>query len=99
MSVLVVVQESLDVAFHVASDEGWGVPASYRESFDLLAHHGVIGQELASSLGGAAQLRNRIAHGYATVDLDRLWAELPQGVSAFEQFVAAIARHVASGDS
>lgn len=40
MSLLVVVQESLDLAFHLVTDEGWGLPASYAESFEILAKRG-----------------------------------------------------------
>jgi hypothetical protein len=52
----------------MASDEGWGVPASYAESFG-----------------------NRLAHGYGTADMDRIWNELPGGLSALDRFAAAIA--------
>jgi uncharacterized protein YutE (UPF0331/DUF86 family) len=58
----------------------------------MLAQHAVIDQTLATSLGSAARLRNRIAHGYATLDVERLWNELPQGLAAFGQFESAIAR-------
>src|SRR4051794_1374505 len=34
LNVLVVVSEAIDIAFHVATDEGWGVPGSYREGFE-----------------------------------------------------------------
>lgn len=97
MSVLVVVQEAIDIAFHIASDEGWGLPATYRQGFDLLAQKGLIPSELAAQLAGAARLRNRIAHGYASVDVDTLWAELPGGVAAFEAYAAAIAAYLTSG--
>lgn len=97
LSVLVVVQEATDIAFHVCSDEGWGLPATYREGFEMLARHGVIDASLSSSLAGATHLRNRIAHGYATVDVERLWNDVPAGIAAFEAFAAAIARHLQMG--
>jgi uncharacterized protein YutE (UPF0331/DUF86 family) len=97
LSVLVVVQEATDIAFHVCADDGWGLPATYREGFEMLARHGVIDAALASSLAGATHLRNRIAHGYATVDVERLWRDVPTGVAAFEAFAAAIARHLQAG--
>ncbi len=92
LSVMVIVQESIDIAFHIVVDEGWGLPGSYAESFELLAQHGVIDSRLATELGAAARLRNRIAHGYATLDPGRLWAELPEGLAAFEAYSVAIAR-------
>ncbi|MGD0527591.1 MAG: DUF86 domain-containing protein [Polyangiaceae bacterium] len=90
MSVLVVVQEAMDIALHIASDEGWEIAATYRDAFAVLERHGVIQAELAKALGGAAQLRNRIAHGYATLDAERLWNELPEGVAPFAAFSAAV---------
>jgi uncharacterized protein YutE (UPF0331/DUF86 family) len=94
LSLLVVVQECIDVAFHVASDEGWQLAPTYRESFAVLAQHGVMDMELARTLGTTAQLRNRIAHGYASVDTERLWRELPDGLAAFSRFSAQIAAYL-----
>lgn len=90
MSLLVAVQDALDVALHIAADEGWGVPASYAESFQLLASHGVVETSLAVDLARMATLRNRLAHGYATVDVERIWNELPAGIAALDAFTAAI---------
>lgn len=36
-------------------------------------------------------LRNRLAHGYGSVDVERLWQELPAGLDALDRFAAAIA--------
>ena len=98
LSVLVVVQEATDIAFHICSDEGWGLPATYRESFEILAQRGVIDAPLAASLAGATHLRNRIAHGYASLDIDRLWSDVPIGITTFEAFAAAVARHLRAAD-
>jgi uncharacterized protein YutE (UPF0331/DUF86 family) len=91
MGVLVAVQEATDIALHIASDEGWELAGTYREGFAVLARHRVITTELAASLGDASQLRNRIAHGYASLDASRLWKELPSGVAAFSEFADAMA--------
>lgn len=94
MGVLVVVQEAMDIALHIASDEGWELAGTYREAFSVLSRHGVIDPATAAALAGAAQLRNRIAHGYASVDLDRIWAELPTGIETFASYAASVARHI-----
>lgn len=94
LSLLVAVQEAMDIALHVASDEGWKVASTFRDAFDVLAGQGVIDVDLAQRLGATAQLRNRIAHGYASVDATRIWAELPAGIATFEEFAAAIAKHI-----
>jgi uncharacterized protein YutE (UPF0331/DUF86 family) len=94
MSLLVAVQDALDIAMHIASDEGWGVPPSYADSFTSLAAHGVLDSRLTAPLVRMATLRNRLAHGYATVDVDRIWAEVPAGLAALDAFATAIATWV-----
>ncbi len=91
MSLLVAVQDALDIALRLAADEGWGVPDSYAAGFEMLAGHGVIGAPLALDLARMASLRNRLAHGYASIDSERIWHELPAGLDALEAFAAAIA--------
>ena len=94
MSLLVAAQEAADVALHIAADEAWGVPASYGDGFVVLARHGVIDPGLAEDLTRVIGVRHRIAHGYAAVDLKRLWAELPAGLDALDRYVTAIARFI-----
>jgi uncharacterized protein YutE (UPF0331/DUF86 family) len=92
MSLLVAVQEAIDIAFHIAADEGWGIPASYADGFTTLARRGVIDATLADSLARAVSVRNRIAHGYGTLDVERIWSELPAGLEALDRYATAIAR-------
>ena len=91
MSLLVAVQDALDIALHMASDEGWGVAASYADSFGMLASNGVIDPALAAALANLATLRNRLAHGYGTVDMERIWVSLPDGLATLDAFASAIA--------
>ncbi len=76
LNLLVATQEAADIAMHMAADEGWGVPGSYREAFEMLARHGVITAQHARELADIVAVRNRIAHGYGSVDTVRLWNEL-----------------------
>ena len=96
MSLLVAIQEAVDLAFHIAADRGWGVPSSHGESFHILARRGAIDTDLATALGAAAGLRNRLAHGYASVDVERLWEEIPAGLDALDRFAAAVAELVSA---
>lgn len=59
----------------VVADEGWGIPDSHRAAFDMLAAHGVCAPALATELSAAAGMRKRIAHGYASIDHERLWGD------------------------
>jgi uncharacterized protein YutE (UPF0331/DUF86 family) len=57
-----------------------------------LARNHVLTPEHARELAAVASVRNRIAHGYASIDPGRLWAELPAGLDALDRYVEAIAR-------
>ncbi len=57
----------------------------------MLAAHGVLAADRVNELSAATGMRNRIAHGYASVDHERLWRELPNGLRALDAFVAAVA--------
>jgi uncharacterized protein YutE (UPF0331/DUF86 family) len=73
-----------------------GYPGRHRApndiAFDLLARNHVLTPEHARELAAVASVRNRIAHGYASFDPGRLWAELPAGLDALDRYVEAIAR-------
>lgn len=77
LAFMVAVQEAIDIAYHIVADEGWGIPDSHRGAFDLLAARRVVTPHLATELSAAPSMRNRIAHGYASVDHQRSWHELP----------------------
>ena len=91
LAFMVAVQEAIDIAYHIVADEGWGIPDSHLGAFDMLATRRVVASTLATELSTAASMRNRIAHGYASVDHQRLWHELPSGLRALEEFAAAVA--------
>lgn len=100
LALLVACQEIVDIAYHVVADEGWGLPSSHADALALLAEHAVIGRETARRATLVTRARNRIAHGYASVDHARLWAELPDGIDALEKFSREVAewlgtRHIA----
>jgi uncharacterized protein YutE (UPF0331/DUF86 family) len=51
----------------------------------------VLAPDLVNELSAATAMRNRIAHGYASVDHQRLWQELPSGLRALDAVAAAVA--------
>jgi uncharacterized protein YutE (UPF0331/DUF86 family) len=84
-------QESLDLAAHWVSDDGWEMPDDAAGTFDVLARHQAISVELATDLRKMVQLRNRIAHGYATIDHSRLHEEATAGIASLRKFLVLVA--------
>jgi uncharacterized protein YutE (UPF0331/DUF86 family) len=83
-------QESLDLAAHWASDEGWEPADDAAGTFEVLARHQAISPELAGQLRQMVHLRNRIAHGYATVDHARLHEESSAAIASLRAFLIRI---------
>lgn len=86
------IQECIDLAAHWVADGGWGEPDDAGSAFDVLADRGVIARDTAGALRAAAGLRNRIAHGYALLDYERVHREAQPGLPALRDFLVAIAK-------
>ena len=85
------IQECIDLAAHWLADAGWAAADDVGSTFDELAAHQAIPKELASGMRAIVRVRNRIAHGYATVDHRRFHAEAPAGVTTLRRFLTAVA--------
>jgi uncharacterized protein YutE (UPF0331/DUF86 family) len=66
----IAIQAGLDVASHIVSDERLGEPETNYQLFELLAKHGWLSDQLASTMRAIVGFRNILVHGYQTVDLD-----------------------------
>jgi uncharacterized protein YutE (UPF0331/DUF86 family) len=84
------IQECIDLAAHWVADEGWGEPDTAGSAFDVLADRGVVTRETATALRAAAGLRNRIAHGYAMLDYERVHREAQTGIPELRTFLLAV---------
>jgi len=85
------IQECIDLAAHWVADAGWTPPDDAASTFDVLADRLVIDRACADGMRGAAGLRNRIAHGYALLDHQRLRAEALQGIPLIRRFLLSLA--------
>lgn len=63
-------EQSIDVANHLVKTLKLGVPKDSRDSFRLLAEHGIISGELASNLIKMIGFRNVLVHEYQQLDLE-----------------------------
>jgi uncharacterized protein YutE (UPF0331/DUF86 family) len=89
--VFLAIQEVIDLGAHWVADEGWGAPDDAGGTFELLAARGAIPLDLADRLRGAVGFRNRIAHGYATIDHARLHDDATAGIAALRAFLSRVA--------
>lgn len=70
------IQACIDLGLHVLADLPHRAPATNRGVFTALADEDVLSRQLAQRLQSMAGFRNVLAHGYATVDPERVHENL-----------------------
>ncbi len=90
----IVVQNCADMAAHLIAENGWEMPRSLAEGFDILAVHKVIPASLAKSLRNLAVLRNILVHDYSRVDLERAFPLLRSSRSLAPRFCGLLLARV-----
>ncbi|CAG1011127.1 hypothetical protein ANAEL_04095 [Anaerolineales bacterium] len=86
------IQGCIDLAAHVVSDEEMGLAASTRDFFYLLSDNGVISRDLSERMIKAVGFRNLVAHEYAKLDLEKVYAITADGVKDVEEFLRVLVR-------
>jgi uncharacterized protein YutE (UPF0331/DUF86 family) len=61
-------QALVDLAQHLLAENGWGLPSSSAESFDLLERRGVLPADLASLGRAIVGFRNIAVHEYRRLE-------------------------------
>jgi uncharacterized protein YutE (UPF0331/DUF86 family) len=84
------VENCIDIAAHIISENGWGVPGSASEMFYLLETKGILDQELTEKMIKAVGLRNLIVHEYGNMDLKRLFSIVRKDLGDLNSFLSAI---------
>jgi len=60
----------IDLAMHIVSEKGLGIPQSSREVFDILYNNGMVPGELAARLKAMVGFRNIAVHDYQQLNLE-----------------------------
>jgi uncharacterized protein YutE (UPF0331/DUF86 family) len=86
------IQNCMDIAAHIISEEGLGVPGSASDMFFLLQENGFISADLADKMVKAVGFRNLLVHEYQKIDLQRLYETAEKNVDDLMAFLASIFR-------
>ena len=84
------IQNCIDIAAHIVSDEGWGVPGTQSDMFEILAEKSVISEELAERLIAMVGFRNRVIHEYEKLNLDIVYNVWQERLKDIENFGFAV---------
>lgn len=67
------VQNCIDIAAHIISEEGFGVPGSNNEMFYLLEENQYLSTEITEKMVKAVGFRNLIVHEYTKIEINQVY--------------------------
>jgi uncharacterized protein YutE (UPF0331/DUF86 family) len=88
------VQNCIDVAAHIVSEEDMGIPGSANEMFYLLEENQYINNLLTEKMVKAVGFRNLIVHEYGKLDLKRAYDISQNDISDLDDFFKAIIKKI-----
>ena len=84
------IQNCIDIAAHIISDEGFGVPGSTNEMFYLLQEKGYIDTEITEKMVKAVGFRNLIVHEYGKVELQQVFEVAQDNIEDLNEYLRSI---------
>lgn len=84
------IETCLDIAGHIISDEGYRVPESYADMFNVLQENAIIPEALREGLNKMAKFRNIVVHHYDKIDPNIVITILRKNLGDFNRFKTAI---------
>jgi uncharacterized protein YutE (UPF0331/DUF86 family) len=91
------IQNCIDIAAHVISDEELGVAGSINEMFYMLQENGYLTPELTEKMVTAVGFRNLVVHEYGKIDLAKIYQIAHEDVDDIEEYLRAILRKCSIG--
>lgn len=80
----------IDIAMHIISLKGWGIPQNSRDAFDILHEHNIVGDGLLLKLKAMVGFRNIAVHDYQAVNPLIMRKIIEENLKDFECFVHLI---------
>ena len=84
------VQNCIDIAAHIISEEGYGVPGGTNEMFYMLEENGYINTTLAEKMVKAVGFRNLIVHEYGRIELKKVFTIAQKDIEDLNEYLRAI---------
>jgi uncharacterized protein YutE (UPF0331/DUF86 family) len=84
------VQNCIDIAAHIISEEELGIAGSTNEMFYMLQENGYLSPELTENMVAAVGFRNLVVHEYGNIELRQVYQIAHQDIDDMESFLKAI---------
>ncbi len=90
MVIFAILNRAIDIGNEIISgSESISLPGTYKDTFEILAQHKVIGPRLASKMVKLMKYRNIIAHDYYEMDISEVY-KLKNDIEEVSEFILAI---------
>lgn len=84
------IQGCADLASHIVSDEGWGIPNSYHDEIDILSEHHVFTLPQSETYKKMFGFRNHIVPRYAKIDPVEVYRAMTERLNDLEEIIAGV---------
>jgi len=84
------VQNCIDIAAHIISDEDLGIPGSTNEMFYTLEENGYLTRDITEKMVRAVGFRNLIVHEYVNLKLNRVYEISKKDINDLDVFLKHI---------
>ena len=92
------IQNCIDIAAHIISDEGLGVPGSTNEMFYLLEENGYLDRDITEKMVKAVGFRNLIVHEYEKIELGQVFEIAVKDIKDLNEYLKSIFRKLGLGE-
>ena len=86
------IQKCIDIAAHIISDEGFGVPGSTNEMFYLLEENGYLHHDITEKMVKSVGFRNLIVHEYEKIELGHVFEIALKDIKDLNEYLKSIFR-------
>ncbi|MBU0985758.1 MAG: DUF86 domain-containing protein [Proteobacteria bacterium] len=90
----IAIQTVFDIANHIISYQEWREPETYRETFSILASHGVLPDEKVADYQNMASFRNMLVHHYESVENELVFGIFKKRLGDFDLFREYILKYL-----
>jgi uncharacterized protein YutE (UPF0331/DUF86 family) len=84
------IQNCIDMAAHIVSEKGLGVPGSTNELFYLLEESGYVQHDLTEKMVRGVGFRNLVVHEYGKVDLETVYRVCHEDLRDLQEFARVL---------
>jgi uncharacterized protein YutE (UPF0331/DUF86 family) len=92
------VQNCIDIAAHIISEESFGVPGSTTEMLYILEKNGYLDKDLTLKMVKAVGFRNLIVHEYGKIELEQAYEIAQNDINDLNEYLKAIFKKLGLAD-